>query len=139
MTLLAEQLVRRAETSSPTSPAGRHQSLRPDGNGNLTEQNAPSREAFLEFQTLEVEMIASAICIKAPWPEAYLPLVPNASRSTLTSNLSIALLNENPAIAQEILRHTNTSTMIAHWVNLPEATSRNLLIRYHNLPQLTVN
>ena len=43
------------------------------------------------------------------------------------ASLATALANENPAVAQRILRHANISTTISHYVNLPEATSRNLL------------
>ncbi|HCV86737.1 MAG TPA: hypothetical protein DGB85_09160 [Deltaproteobacteria bacterium] len=41
--------------------------------------------------------------------------------------MATSLANENPAVAQRILRHANISTTISHYVNLPEATSRNLL------------
>ena len=43
------------------------------------------------------------------------------------ASLATSLANENPAVAQRILKHTNISTTISHYVNLPEATSRNLL------------
>ncbi|MEE2923988.1 MAG: tyrosine-type recombinase/integrase [bacterium] len=45
------------------------------------------------------------------------------------ASLATSLANENPAVAQRILRHANISTTISHYVNLPEATSRNLLDR----------
>ncbi len=45
------------------------------------------------------------------------------------ASLATSLANENPAVAQRILRHANISTTISHYVNLPEATSRTLLDR----------
>ena len=59
------------------------------------------------------------------------------------ASLATSLANENPAVAQRILRHANISTTISHYVNLPEATSRNLLDQVSQSSstdsQLTVN
>ena len=59
------------------------------------------------------------------------------------ASLATSLANENPAVAQRILRHANISTTISHYVNLPEETSRNLLDQVSGSSstdsQLTVN
>ena len=47
------------------------------------------------------------------------------------ASLATSLANENPAVAQRILRHANISTTISHYVNLPVANTRKLREIWH--------